>query len=480
MLLQRVRQFVRQNALFQADTRVVAALSGGSDSVALMVLLHELDASGDVRFAGAAHLNHQLRPEAQRDELFSASVARSLSVPFVAEREDVLARARRGRTSIEHAARTARYDFLERARAELGADVVALGHTRDDQAETFLLRLLRGAGPRGLASIHPRHGSIVRPLLDCRRTELRDFLAIRQMSYVEDESNVDVSIPRNRVRAELLPLLSDRFNPAIVDILAHEAVLDRELWDWLESAAAEYEACEEGGRPRLVRQAGKGSGPVFELNVERLRSARPALRRLVLWRAMNRASNGRPVGFVHVEAALHLLEAGSGGIDAPGHRVQRSGPSLVLTGTCADTIRRGAPAKANLFSYPLSIPGEVQLTEAGCVVAAELDESPKDLKTAAASGRGPLARVRWDLCQRPLAVRNRRPGDRFRPVGVGGRKKLQDYFVDRKVAQIRRDLVPIVVDATDRIIWVAGYGIDEAFRVTDRSQSVLLLRLKQV
>jgi tRNA(Ile)-lysidine synthase len=480
MLLQRVRQFVRQNALFQADTRVVAALSGGSDSVALMVLLHELDASGDVRFVGAAHLNHQLRREAERDELFSASVARSLSVPFVAEREDVMARARRGKTSIEDAARTARYDFLERARAELGADVVALGHTRDDQAETFLLRLLRGAGPRGFASIHPRHGSIVRPLLDCRRTELREFLAIRQMSYVEDESNVDVSIPRNRVRAELLPLLSDRFNPAIVDILAHEAVLDRELWDWLESAAAEYEECEEGERPRLVRQAGKGSAPLFELNVERLRSARPALRRLVLWRAMNRASNGRPVGFVHVEAALQLLEAGSGGIDAPGHRVQRSGPNLVLTETCVDTIRRGASAKPNLFSYPLSIPGEVQVTEAGCVVAAELDESPKDLKTAAASGRGPLAQVRWDLCQRPLAIRNRRPGDRFRPVGVGGRKKLQDYFVDRKVAQIRRDRVPIVVDATDRIIWVAGYGIDEAFRVTDPSQSVLLLRLRQV
>jgi tRNA(Ile)-lysidine synthase len=477
MLLQRVRQFVRQNALFQADTRVVAALSGGSDSVALAILLHELDASGDVRFVGAAHLNHQLRREAERDELFSASVARSLSVPFVAEREDVMARARRGKTSIEDAARAARYDFFERARAELGADAVALGHTRDDQAETFLLRLLRGAGPRGFASIHPRHGSIVRPLLDCRRTELRDFLAGRRMSFVEDESNVDVSIPRNRVRAELLPLLSDRFNPAIVDILAHEAVLDRELWDWLESAAAEYE---EGERPGLARQAGKGSAPFVELNVERLRSARPALRRLVLWRAMNRASNGRPVGFVHVEAALRLLEAESGGIDAPGHRVQRSGPHLVLTGTCADSNGRGASAKANLFSYPLSIPGEVQVTEAGCVVAAELAESPKDLKTAAASGRGALAQVRWDLCQRPLAVRNRRPGDRFRPVGVGGRKKLQDYFVDRKVAQIRRDRVPIVVDATDRIIWVAGYGIDEAFRVTDPSQSVLLLRLRQV
>ena len=477
MLLQRVRRFIRHHALFQADTRVVAALSGGSDSVALTVLLHELDASGDVRLVGAAHLNHQLRLQAERDELFSASVARSLGVPFVVEREDVIGRARRVKTSIEDAARTARYDFFERARAELHADVVALGHTRDDQAETFLLRLVRGAGPRGLASIHPRHGSIVRPLLDCRRSELREFLAARELSYVDDESNVDVTIPRNRVRVELLPLLSTRFNPAIVDALAHAAGLDRELWQWLDTAAADYE---KGERSFSGKPAETGTSPVIELDAERLRSAAPALRRLVLWRAMNRASNGRPVGFVHVEAALQLLDAARGGIDAPGHRVQRIGPNLVLTGTCADTNRRRVSAKANLFAYPLSIPGEVQVTEAGCVVAAELDASPQGLKTSAASGRGPLAQVRWDLCQKPLAVRNRRPGDRFRPVGVGGRKKLQDYFVDRKVAQIRRDRVPIVVDGADRIIWVAGYGIDEEFRVTDPSQSVLLLRLRQV
>jgi tRNA(Ile)-lysidine synthase len=477
MLQHRVRQFVRHNALFQADTRVVAALSGGSDSVALLVLLHELDALGDVQLVGAAHLNHQLREQAQRDEAFSAAVARSLGVPFDADREDVMGRARRDKTSLEDAARTARYEFFARARAAFRADVVALGHTRDDQAETFLLRLVRGAGPRGLASIHPRHGSIVRPLLDCRRAELREFLAARQMSYVDDESNEDVTIPRNRIRAELLPLLRDRFNPAIVDILAHEASLDRELWDWLESAAADHE---KEVRPLLGRQADTASYDSIELDVEQLRSVPLALRRLVLWRAMNRASNARPVGFVHVEAALQLLQADRGGIDAPGHRVQRVGSSLVLTSMRAETNNRHNSTKANLFSYPLSIPGEVQVSEAGCVLAAELEAAPNGLKSAASSGRGLVAQVRWDLCQSPLAVRNRRPGDRFRPVGVGGRKKLQDYFVDRKVAQIRRDRVPIVVDGADRIIWVAGHGIDEEFRVTDSSQSVLLLRLRQV
>jgi tRNA(Ile)-lysidine synthase len=240
-LLARIRRFVRQHALFQRDTRVLVALSGGSDSVALAALLRELDASDDLRLAGAAHFNHQLRDQAQRDEEFSASVARSLDIPFVADREDVRARARGERRSIEDAARKARYEFFERARRQFDADVVALGHTRDDQAETFLLRLLRCAGPRGLAAMYPRHGTIVRPLLDCRRMDLRRYLDRRHMSYVGDESNDDVAIPRNRIRAELMPLLVDRFNPAIVDVLANEAELARETWAWLESAAEDFE-----------------------------------------------------------------------------------------------------------------------------------------------------------------------------------------------------------------------------------------------
>jgi len=203
-----------------------------------------------------------------------------------------------------------------------------------------------------------------------------------------------------------------------------------------------------------------------------LKAAPGSLRRLVLWRAMNRVAGGRPVSFEHVEAALQLLEADRGAVDAPGHRVQRLGTRLVLTGR--------HKAGTNLFQYPLSIPGEVRLAEAGCIVAAELGPGAGDGKTAARSGKGALALVRRDLCHGPFAVRNRRPGDKFRPVGVGGRKKLQDYFVDRKVALGRRDQVPLVVDGSDRIVWVAGYGIDEAFRVTDASQSVLLLRLKVV
>jgi tRNA(Ile)-lysidine synthetase-like protein len=214
-----------------------------------------------------------------------------------------------------------------------------------------------------------------------------------------------------------------------------------------------------------------------------------------LWRVMSRMAGTRPVGFEHVAAAIRMLEPdGPSSFDAPGHRVERIGGTLVLTGRPAGTRgrvdRAGAPARArlassaNLFRYQLSIPGEVRLAEVDCIVSAERASAEADAhpgvraEATALNGAGNLAIVRGDLCRGSLAVRNRRPGDRFRPPGLVGRKKLQDFFVDRKVSRAERDVVPLVVDEADRIVWVAGYGIDEAFRVTDPGQAVLTLRVR--
>ena len=474
----RVRQFLRQHNLVRPETRLLAAVSGGSDSVALLYILRELDAAGDLRLAGLVHFNHQLRAPADDDERFVTRLGETLGLPVHVGRADVAARARRDRRSVEDAARAARYDGFDRARAAAGADVVALGHTRDDQAETFLLRLLRGAGPRGLSGMHPRSGASVRPLLDCRRAELRAWLGEQHIAFVEDETNADVSIPRNRVRAELLPLLEQRFNPGIVDVLADEASMARDAWAWQDRAAAEAVA-------RIApAPAATGGEPARVIDVADLQALAPALRRAVLWRVMSALAGPRPIAFGHVEAAIRLTDQrGDGGIDLPGQRLERIGSRLVLRGRSAGAVGRTVGPETNFFRYPLSIPGEVALPEAGCLVSVE---APGEEALAAAravsgnAGEASVAVVRSDLCGQRLAVRNRRPGDRFSPVGVGGHKKLQDYFVDRKVARGARETVPIVVDETDRIVWVAGYGIDEAFRVTDPAQAVLILKLRQV
>jgi len=485
-LVARVRQYLRQHDLIPSGAPVVAALSGGSDSVALAHILNELDTAGEIRLAGFVHLNHQLRDAAAEDERFCRELADALGKPIVVERADVRARSRRERRSIEAAAHAARYESFERARAALNADVVAVGHTRDDQAETFLLRLVRGAGPRGLAGMFPRNGSIVRPLLSCRRQELRDWLAVRRESgdrlagFIEDESNRDLTIPRNRVRMQVIPLL-EAVNHDIVDVLAGEADRARELWTWLAAAADDLESRARADvveMPSPTRGQPE-SGRAFL--VEPLQHAPPVIARTVLWRAMNDLAAGRPITFDHAAAVFELARGDrDSSVDLPGQRAHRIGPRLVLRSTRGRAAVEDAASSANLFRYPLSIPGEVALPDIGCVVSADVGRS--DSCPAGGSvivGNGPVAAVRGELCREVLGVRNRRPGDRFRPVGLNGHKKLQDFFVDRKVPRHIRDAVPIVVDHQDRIVWVAGYGIDEAFRVTDAAQAVLILKLKR-
>jgi tRNA(Ile)-lysidine synthase len=470
-LLDRIRQFIRDYDLIHPGDRVVAAVSGGSDSVALACLLHELHKRGELTLAGLAHFNHQLRATSDRDEQHTAAVAALLGVTLLSDRADVRSRAKVERQSLEAAGRRARYEFFERARQHFRAEVVALGHTKDDQAETFLLRLLRGAGLRGFAAMHPRKGAIVRPLLACRRVELRAFLAALPVTFMHDESNDDVTIPRNRVRAELIPLLETRFNPSIVDVLANEADLAREAWQWLHELATSWIAAHV-----------RGAGTVRRIDVSALDALPAAGRRLVFWQVMNEVAGTRPVGFGHVSAALRVADPrGPAAVDVPGLRVERIADEVVLSDRDSEPRSRAKSEKP--FRRPLSVPGEVHLPESGWIVSAETISSSESVRGAvdpcAVSGNGSLALVRRDRCQGILAVRNRRPGDRFQPVGLDGQKKLQDFFVDRKIARRDRDTVPLVVDDHDRIIWVAGHRIDETFRVTDAAQPMLLLRLRQ-
>ena len=499
-LLRRVRRFIAQHDLLGPRSRVVAAVSGGSDSVALLQVLFDLNRTQELQLVGVAHFNHELRAAAVDDERFVMGAAGALGVRCVTDREDVAARAKRSGQSIEDAARTARHEFLERARVALDADVVAVGHTLDDQAETLLLRMLRGAGPRGLSGMHPRSGSVVRPLLACRRDDLKSWLADRRArgmpacDYVTDETNADVTIPRNRVRLELIPFLQARFNPSIVETLANEAALFRDIWTWMEEASAAFVA------------------PPHELDIDDLNRLPTALRRLVIWQAMTAAADGRQITSDHVADVIRLMQrapdADGKSIDAPGHHVQRIGGRIVLKvrtkgsqgsrgsgGSQGSKGSQGSQGSStahpenlenppnpenppNLFRFELSIPGEVLVEPAGCVVSAR-DAAAGGVPggPGATTGNGAVAVVRRDRIHGSLAVRNRHPGDRFRPVGLNGSKKLQDLFVDRKLPRDERDRVPIVVDETDRIVWVAGYGIDEAFRVTDSSQAVLVLKL---
>lgn len=463
-LSDRVRRTVRTHGLFAPGSRVAVALSGGADSVALVYLLRELEASGDVVLAGLAHFNHQIRgADADADEAFCREMAARLNLPIEVGRADVRTSAREEGRSVEDAARTLRYEFLERARQALGADVVAVAHTLDDQAETFLLRLLRGAGPRGLAGIHPRAGTIVRPLIDVRRSDLREWLAERAEPHREDVTNADVRIPRNRIRHELIPYLERHFSPSIVTVLAREASIARE--DEARLAAEAIELADS----IVLRSTDHGPG-VVSVDPRALTALPGALASRVARIALEAGAPGRFAGYDQIERFLEFARTAVPGaaMDLPGQRAVVQDGRIVLGPALP---RRRETAGVNSFRFPLSIPGEVLLEPQGWLItAAEAEAGP-------ATGPDELTAVlSRDAVKLPLIVRSRAPGDRVQVAGMGGRhRKVQDVFVDRKVPRALRDSVPLVVDSAGQIVWVVGEPVAEAFRPAAGVTGVILL-----
>jgi len=457
----RVLRTIQAHAMVAHGGRVLVALSGGADSVSLVHLLRQLEDSGHVVIAGLAHFNHTLRAAADEDQSFCRELAGALRLPFEAGRGDIRALAGAEGRSIEDAARRARYEFLEAAADRFAADAIAVGHTRDDQAETFLLRLLRGAGPRGLAGIRPKSGRVIRPLIDVSRDELRVYIAERQLVFREDDSNADVTIARNRVRHELLPILRN-FSPSAVDVLAREADVAREDEDFLSRAAIEL-------LPGIVLTSTHG----ITLEADPLRALHPAIASRIVREALERAAPGQFFGRDHIRSVLALAAERMGSaVSVPGLNVRRSVRRLLLEmagPACSEQFFE------NSFQVPLSIPGEVSLP--GWTVSAS-SASPFGGMPEFSSGSVAVPASGLKL---PLAVRSRRPGDRFRPLGMAGRgRKLQDFLVDRKVPRKERDTLPLVVDSDDRIVWVVGQSVAEDFRVTGAPQGVILLKARRL
>jgi len=462
-LAARVLATLRRRRLLAHGTRILAAVSGGADSVALAHLLAELSASGAVQLVAVGHFDHCLRgAESARDASFCRDLAVALDVPFDVEAVDVASEAKRRKTSIESTGRDLRYAFLERARARANADVVAVAHTSDDQAETVLLRLFRGAGTRGLGGIPPVRDRVIRPLIDLSHVDLTSYLEDRNRTWVEDSTNQDRTILRNWVRHELLPLASSRYGD-LTARLSRSADLvraDDEALDAMTTAAAE----------RVVRQLADG----LALDVAPLLAEPVAIQRRLFRLAMERSS-GRPASWALVSALTDLVEAGRAAS-------VRLGPCEVELSTAPGVLSirspRSRPTRPR--SWPardLPVPGAVEVPEAGVRVRAERRDL-EDIGGMEALATADAAQAVAAGIESNLVVRAWQPGDVMQVLGSSGRKKVQDLFVDRKVPRSRRHRVPIVTDAEGRIVWVAGLALGEAFRVTPATKSVIVLNFE--
>jgi len=453
-LVNRVVSALREAGVSREE-RALVAVSGGVDSMVLLDVLARLQDRLGLRLH-VAHVHHGLRGKAaDRDAAFVVAEAARRGLAASVCRLDPAER-RRGE-SVEMWARAARYACLDAITARVRASRIAVAHTLDDQAETVLLHLLRGTGPRGLAGIPAVRRRILRPLLTVSRAEVEAYAAARGLAFRTDASNASDAYLRNRIRHHLLPLLAKEYNPRIVESLAALAVLMRED----ESALADQAAS-------LLVKSVREAGPAVSLAVAALRGAPPAVARRAFQEAFQRArpegTRGRHSLTRRHLAALRRLLTREGAERLPGGSEARREGTEIRIGPSpapAPSTRRQAPRSE--VEPPADVPVRPGVWASwpplNCRVRV------RRLKADARLAR----RARWReilsprLLGAPLTLRGWRPGDRFRPLGMSGEKKLQDFFVDAKVPRQERGRIPLLLTG-DRIAWVVGHRIAEEFR----------------
>ena len=471
-LLDRARDYAARHSLWTPRMRVVAGVSGGSDSVALAFLLRDLAARDAIVFAGLAHLNHHVRgADADADAAFCRALADRLGVPAVMGDADVPGDAKTHQVSIEVAGRHARQRFFREALESVKAERVAIAHTRDDQAETVILRLVRGAGSSGLAAMAPRRDHLIRPLLDMTRAELQDFLRAMDETWREDATNLDRAIPRNRVRHAVMPELR-AINAQADAALARAAELLRGDEEFLERLAnAAFLRCVEADIEH----------DTVTLDAAEFAKLPAALARRVARYALETANQSRSYGLEEVDE-LRRAMAGGANDNIPGLRMERLAAKVVLSNRVPKVPKVPVVPKVpqvqgavDSLELRLDVPGTVEAPRGAWTLSAQ---GPFTTPASIARDTDEVV-IDASGVGSHLIVRYRRPGDRLTPLGAPGRKKVQDVLVDRKVPRDDRDRVPIVTTETGEIVWVAGEVLADPFRVTSLTKSVVILTLRR-
>ncbi|MBW2059836.1 MAG: tRNA lysidine(34) synthetase TilS [Deltaproteobacteria bacterium] len=458
MILHKVEQTIEKYRMLARGDLVMVGVSGGMDSVALLSVLDRLRPTYGISIH-VVHLNHELRgEESRRDEEFVKDLARRLNLPCES-RSIPVERFRKKGMTLQEAAREVRFAFFRSVMEKHGAQKLALGQTADDQAETMVMRFIRGAGLGGLKGIPPvREGFVIHPLIEVGREEIEAYLAARGLHHVEDSSNRKEIYLRNRIRMHLLPLLQ-RYNPSLKECLVRMGQVFLQEEEYMESKTEEL-------WERVVRNRDS-----LWLDLNWFRNLHPALQFRLLKRMAVSVSGiaQKRLGVVHIQSLADLARGRKPQtvVHLPGRITARRIYDRLVIG-------RGEIPQPPVFDHPVALPGTTPIAEIG-----------KRLVTGLVGGWQPgqasSRRVFLDADRLApeLRVRNRRPGDRFRPLGMRGSRKIKDCFIDWKVPMDQRAGVPLVVSG-EEIVWVVGWRIGHQARVTDRTQRVVCMEIQDL
>jgi tRNA(Ile)-lysidine synthase len=467
--VRRVAETMTRQGLIERGDRILVAVSGGPDSVALLSVLHALAPSRHLSL-WAAHFNYGLRgAESDADAAFVMRLCERFNLACLCERLTPSKDLCKGR-SFQEAARDARYAALLRLRASLRANKVAVGHTRDDQAETVLMWLLRGTGTTGLSGMPGMRLPIIRPLLTVRRADVLSYLMEQGLDFREDSSNAAPIYLRNRVRHEVLPLLK-QFNPGLLDTLARQADILREDDACLERIAAEQSA--------RVGRSGRSNDQSNEWVVDRtgLLALPLAVQRRVVRKAIQHTAGiSRGPSFGAVALLIDRIVRGRSGSSARVQGVNVSREYDTIRFERRGTVHAVTEETAD-SSVALPVPFTISWSLTGQRLQADLAPHSSPSTDTCSLLPATDAMLDADRLTLDLRVRAWKRGDRFQPFGLEGhQKKLQDFFADLKVPRTMRGRIPLVV-APEGLVWVAGYRTDHRFRVTASTRRVLRLTL---
>ena len=453
----------RYNLLEQRD-KILVAVSGGADSLALLHCLNVLKNKYELTLV-VAHLNHMFRGvEADNDAEYVRQVADNLGLKSVIEKINVPEVLAENNYSPQEGARVIRYEFFRNTARNLSCNKIALGHHKDDQTETILLNLLKGAGLDGLKGILPKRDLFIRPLIEIKKEVLEKYCEENRLSVRIDISNSKIVYLRNKIRNSLMPLLIKDFNPRLVEVLANTADILREENAYLEEKAENYEVkC----RVSLNMEEQKGewlTQPFLELPI--------AIQRRIVRQIFSMLSRSNfNLSFHHVESIRTLIAYNSSGssTELPGQLI------AIYSYTRLKIMRKEVyySQESIDYFYEMSIPGSLVVHEINTIIESKLLSPSETMERLELKDKNE-AIVNIDSSDK-LIIRNRRIGDKIKPIGMSGTKKLKDLFIDEKVEKLERDRIPIILSKqTGKIIWVAGLRISEEFKNTLDKNSILL------
>jgi tRNA(Ile)-lysidine synthase len=472
ILKEKVLKKIRKNRMVETDDKIILAVSGGPDSIAMLYLMNDL--RYELRCSlHIAHLNHCLRgEESDVDAEFVKEQALKLNIPITVENLYVKSMIT-NKESIESGARRIRYDFYKKVMSDVKADKVAQGHTADDQAETILMRLLRGSGTKGLSGIPPVRDDIyIRPLIEISRSEIEAYLQSIGVEPRRDSSNLSTEYDRNRIRHELIPLLEEKFSPNIKSILQTTGDILRTEDDFLATLtkASFGKSVTFFNTPPNPSQEGNLLIPPLEKNPPKIiiqindfKEQHLAIQRRILRLAIESLLGDlNRYDFQHIDEIMSLIDNGMTGssISLPRGIIAEKSYGEII-------IKLGKSESIEPFDYIIKIPGEIHISQLGLKVTTSFGEFGNYSKELYQKT------FDYDIIKGDLHLRNRQQGDKFQPLGMSGTKKLKEYFIDKKIPRSQRNKIKILTDGNN-IMWIVGYNtIDDRYKVTTQTKTHL-------